>query len=348
MVRASLQTVADQVGLSRATVSRALHRDPRISPESTRRVLAAARELNYRPNLLMSEIASSRWQKAKAAEGSVIAYIDRSRSGVQFGADSQEALLEQSSFLGYRLEIFRREDFQNSTRLQRTLRNRGITDVILGPAYDPRQEVQLDWSKFICVQLTPALYPLPLHSVIKDHFNGVVLAWQKAVSRGYRRIGIVLLDHPTPIVDDVLRSSAAYACQRYFFPDLPALPPFYTAPGEGRVKKFFRWIKANTPDVIIGFSSSHYHSFKSEYGYAAPFISLHVDPSAEISGIQEDAAECAREAVNLLHFCRRTYQWGIPKKRIDHVIEPSWLEGISLPEAAAGGADSRLLHLKHP
>ncbi len=288
----------------------------------------------------MSEIASSHWQKAKAAEGSVIAFIDCSRSGAGFGPASYASLSEQAAFLGYRTEVFRREEFSTSQRLQRILRNKGITDVILGPAFEESLRVELDWEKLNCVQLMPALFPLPLHSVIKNHFNAVVLAWQKAISRGYRRVGIVLLDHPTLLMDDVIRSSAAHACQRHFFSDLPALPPFYTAPGKAREKEFVDWVKTNSPDVIIAFSTSHYFSFLKAFGYAAPYISLHVGVRDEIGGIPEDSENCSREAVNLIHFCRRTYQWGIPQKRIDHVIEPSWYEGTSLPEAATKGRPS--------
>jgi hypothetical protein len=51
-----------------------------------------------------------------------------------------------------------------------------------------------------------------------------------------------------------------------------------------------------------------------------------------LSGISESNSQCAREAINLLHFSRRTYQWGIPRQRIDHVVEPIWVEGLTLPQ----------------
>jgi hypothetical protein len=95
---------------------------------------------------------------------------------------------------------------------------------------------------------------------------------------------------------------------------------------------FFKWLKAHRPEVIIGFSDYHYHLNRSELDREMPYISLHRDnlPDAP-SGFSPDAQDYARETVNLLHFCRRTYQWGIPKHRIDHVIEPTWLEGNTLP-----------------
>ena len=219
----TLRDIATRLKLSPAAVSMGLHNSPRISGETKKRIRTVARELGYRPNLLLSDLASSRWQKAKAAEGSVIAYIDRLRSNISLGSllDSGR---QHAASLGYRFEIFRREEFTSSIKLQKALRNRGITDVILGPVFEESLTLELDWSKFICVQVLSGLFQLPLHNVVKDHFNAVLLAWQKAVERGYTRIGVILLDHPAPIIDDIQRASATYACQNELYPHLPTLP----------------------------------------------------------------------------------------------------------------------------
>jgi DNA-binding LacI/PurR family transcriptional regulator len=51
-VKASQKTLADELGLSLSTISRALNDDPRISAETRERVKEAAQRLGYRPNLL--------------------------------------------------------------------------------------------------------------------------------------------------------------------------------------------------------------------------------------------------------------------------------------------------------
>ena len=51
MKRATLKDLAASLGLSVSTVSRALHADKNIHPETRERVLAAAKEMGYRPNL---------------------------------------------------------------------------------------------------------------------------------------------------------------------------------------------------------------------------------------------------------------------------------------------------------
>ncbi|MCX7018095.1 MAG: LacI family DNA-binding transcriptional regulator [bacterium] len=50
--RPTIKDIARSVGVSAATVSRVLDHDPRISSETSRRVLQKASELNYRPNIM--------------------------------------------------------------------------------------------------------------------------------------------------------------------------------------------------------------------------------------------------------------------------------------------------------
>ena len=292
-----------------------------------------AKEMGYRPNSLMSEIAASRWQKAPVSKGSTLAFIDCSRRKGQIGhAKLGLATREYAASFGYNLEYLRRSDFINSGKLEKVLRNRGITDVIVGPAYEESLTVELDWENFICVQLLPSgMTPASLHSVIKNHYERVTLAWQQAVSHGYERIGITLVDHPVKLIDDFHRLSAVYACQKLFFPHLPAIEPYhFFDPGDDS-ELFMAWVKANEPDVVLGFSGGYNFVLRAKTKRKIGFIDLHKNDPGGFSGIPDMAEIYEREAVNLLHFCRRTHQWGIPKQRIDHVVEPVWYEGNSLP-----------------
>ncbi len=55
MAKVTIRHVAELAGVSSSTVSRTLHNHPRISDETKRRVLDAARELNYRSRLMAPE-----------------------------------------------------------------------------------------------------------------------------------------------------------------------------------------------------------------------------------------------------------------------------------------------------
>ncbi len=62
MKRVSINTIAREAGVSRNTVSLALRDDPRVAADTKERVLAAARQLNYRPNLLAKAVVTGRSQ----------------------------------------------------------------------------------------------------------------------------------------------------------------------------------------------------------------------------------------------------------------------------------------------
>ena len=326
--------IAARLGLTQSAVSRGLRNDPRIPAETKAKIKELCKQLDYRPDRLLSDLASCRWDAGKVRKSSVIAYINRLPITPYIGGlDLIPALRGHASEFGYDVVNYDRARFDSSAQLQRVLRNRGITDVILGPILTEAFIVELDWRKFICVQLFPGLYPLPLNSVTKDAFDSIVLAWEKAVSHGYERIGVVLMTHPVRVKDDVLRRSAVDACQKYLFPHLPPLTPFLYQKAP-RPEDFLDWFRKCKPEVIIDFNASHREILRAELRRETPYISLHTHDHSDVAGILEGSSECAREAVNLLHFCHRSHQWGVPKQRIDHVIEPTWYQGSSLPEKA--------------
>src|ERR1700761_1844646 len=145
--RISMQDVAERMGLSRSTFSLALAKHPRISVRTRLRVEKICKEIGYRPNSIISELASARWQTSKATEGSRIAYVDRlpHRSNDEFFFKIQrkalhDALQQQANFLGYQVEVFYLSDIASSDKLQRLFHAKGITEVILGPSYEGKQD----------------------------------------------------------------------------------------------------------------------------------------------------------------------------------------------------------------
>ena len=332
IMRVTQQDIAARLGMDRSTVSRALRQDPRIPAATRQRVQAVCQELDYRPSSILSELAAARWQVNKVNAGTVIAYINCFRPGAPVWVNMVEVLRRRAAVLGYEVEAFSRAEIGSSAKLQRALRSRGITDVIIGPQQEEYFAIELDWEKFTCIQLLPGFFPLPLHSVVRDHFNSVLLAWNKAVSHGYRRIGVTLLDHPFPLSDDVMRASAVTACQNQLFPDLPVIPPFHYPGGDLRERDFVQWARTHQPDVILGFNVAHYWLYVAEFGRDMPYATLNADKRfPTVSGVPDDHDIVAVEGINLLHYCRRSYQWGIPAQRIDHVIEPTWYEGTTMP-----------------
>src|SRR5687767_2679065 len=59
MYMTNLKVIAEQLGISIATVSRALNDKPGINVETRQRVLAAATALNYGPNMVARSLATA-------------------------------------------------------------------------------------------------------------------------------------------------------------------------------------------------------------------------------------------------------------------------------------------------
>ena len=60
MKKVTIETVAQKVGVSAATVSYALSGKKKISPEVKERIFQVIKELDYRPNVTARNLASSK------------------------------------------------------------------------------------------------------------------------------------------------------------------------------------------------------------------------------------------------------------------------------------------------
>src|SRR5689334_19553370 len=60
MAKRTIIEIADRVGVSPATVSRALNNVPGVSPDKRRQILAVAEELNYHPNAIARSLQGQR------------------------------------------------------------------------------------------------------------------------------------------------------------------------------------------------------------------------------------------------------------------------------------------------
>ena len=73
MAKRTIVEIADRVGVSPATVSRALNNVPGVSPDKRRRILRVAAELNYHPNAIARSLLM---YTPNEATGPVAAYLD--------------------------------------------------------------------------------------------------------------------------------------------------------------------------------------------------------------------------------------------------------------------------------
>lgn len=312
----TLATLERRLGLAKSTISRALRNDPRVAEATRQRVLEVAKEEGYRPNPLLSELAGRRW-RADAGQARIpVAFIDHSplTDRTAFYRHYFLGAAAQARERGFLLERFYLTDYPENMRLSQVLETRGVQGVIVGPLRYREPALRLAWDRFSLVSCGGDFYPPPTHKVQVNQLQTVTLAFRTAIQHGYRRIGAALFLHEEETPDDGERLGA-FAYQQFLYRDrLPSLRALTSRDPD----EFRRWVEAERPDVVIGFTDMVL-GWLREMGKRVPedmgFISLHKSDAAECACIDNVEMEVGRAAMEFLEQQIRSNQKGLPEHR---------------------------------
>src|SRR5579883_1841531 len=150
----TMRTLADALGLSVMTVSRALRNAAEVTIRTRDRVLKAAKKYGYRPDPFLGVLNAYRNQRRQRLPDEPLAFVtdfpepDGWKQSVTFRRYFEGAQ-RRAQELGYRLEPFWIGD-RNLTgrRASQILRERGIRGLIIGPLYRGSTVLDLDWDRF--------------------------------------------------------------------------------------------------------------------------------------------------------------------------------------------------------
>lgn len=332
----TLATLAASLGVSAATVSRALAGSPLLAPATARRIRAAARVAGYRRNPLVSDVMRRLRVGARTQLKGSLAYL-------VFGAsrDEWERHLTYVGFLGgakaraeefgYRLErIWADAPGMTGARLTDILEARGIAGVLVGPTPGLPVAPQLDWRRVAAVKIGVPFPDLPLPCAVSHHFRGMQRVIVELEKRGYRRLGLVLQEHQhrktagmwlaplTQHLRDVARRDRVE----------PLLLERWSE------AEFGRWVRQARPDVIIGLRSEVV-TWLRRLGLRVPtdvgFV--HLDRCTEAgghAGLDQRAREIGAAAIDLLSQRLLANEVGLPTLAQQLLIESVWADGDTL------------------
>ncbi|MEX2606112.1 MAG: LacI family DNA-binding transcriptional regulator [Kiritimatiellia bacterium] len=179
-MRVTLKDIADAVGVSHSTVSRALRDHPRISRKTRIRIQNLANEMGYRPDPALSALAAYRTEKTPRSNYGKIAIlthksVDKTESGHL--SENIDGIRVRADKVGFEAEVFQLEpDEKQQRRVRKTLFNRGIQGVIVLPM--PWQPTHFDWGAFAIVGMGENAVPLHLNYV-----SGVIQPDQSGLLR---------------------------------------------------------------------------------------------------------------------------------------------------------------------
>lgn len=338
--RITQRDLAAHLGVSQVTVSRALARNPLVNKAMQEKIWEAANRLGYTPDPVLGCLNAYRQTRMPIEKGQTLAWITgldrRANLPWYLGAS------KQAEHYGYRIRDFDPDEPNLSfKRLMSILYNQGISGLIFPPRRQPQSRLEIDLDKFCAVTIGYSLQEPAIDRVITDHHINCIIAYDKLVERGYRRIA-----YATALTSDQRlegRELSALIYQQSRHPHLTAIPPLlYENTLEGMDSTFPAWIRKWRPDVIIC-SSTYLSDICERLKLRVPedigIISLMVrDEGDERSGMNQLAHEAGVLAVDTVVSLLRSNQRGVPRNRRTIMLAGEWVDGKTThpPPIAAG------------
>lgn len=329
-----MRTLAEQLGVTKTTISLALRGHTSISKATRDRVTKLAQELNYRPDPAIAAIAAQRWSCGSQERHRVVAFLchrspDLKRNQVEY----YPGVKERAEELGYKIEVFFIDDYPTAEALTRVLYTRGIRGIIVSPIQNPesKRAMNLEWDKFTAVCCGIGRIRPHLHTVSSDTFETTRRVWELIAKAGHRRIGAALHCHNPVADDDWQRIGASNAAIRFLNLSESAGIPIHTEDIYDDAL-LMKWYEQHKPEVVIGFNHSigeHLERNGVRIPEDVEFISLVTPPGTKWSGIMHHNDQIARASMDILNNEIRDNRWGLPAvPNITHV-QPEWNRGTS-------------------
>jgi DNA-binding LacI/PurR family transcriptional regulator len=337
--RVTVRDLAAAAGVSIATVSLALRDNPRIRTSTKDRVRAAARRLGYRPDPMVSALAAYRARIRPHPEHAVLAFVNSYRNPRLLQTPWLKAIYEgvrkEGRELGYQVQHFHlRREAGGPAAASRILFHRGVQGLLIGPMEETDGALDLDWARFSAVSIGRTLVRPALHAVGLDHLAASLLAVERLLASGYRRIGMVL-----PEAEDRRlrhRWLAGYRiAQERAGRGVRLLAPALLDPwGERTV---LAWLRRSRPDAILtlgsevpGWLRAAGWKIPDRIGVANLVKQSGTDAEA---GILENLDAVGEGAVRMLHGLILRGERGVPGLRHTLLVDAVWSPGGSVRDA---------------
>ncbi len=192
--RTTILDIANAAGVSFKTVSRVLNGNPRVAADLRERVLKAAAQLDYRPNVAARSLAGAR-NYAIALLISSDSIANANLEGwylPPFLMDLQARALIACQERGYRFHV-EIVDPAAALDLQLSAQRLYVDGVILAPpiADNPAVLDALEHNRLPFVRISPGIQPDRSPAVMADEYGGALAMTEHLLSLGHRRIGFI-------------------------------------------------------------------------------------------------------------------------------------------------------------
>ncbi|EIQ00168.1 transcriptional regulator [Opitutaceae bacterium TAV1] len=337
--RLTQRELARKLGVSQATISRALAKNSRHSAEMRKRVAAEAEQAGYRPDPVLASLNAYRRMRRPITRGQTLVWFGGTQEGDR---SSYEAILfpaarTRAEALGYGMEYFwENEPGYSAQRYEQIFNARGVAGVVFGPRAQPHARIELKIENFAAVALGRSVDWPPVDRVSTDHFQTMEMCYSAVRDRGFRRIGFSMTENYSERVAGLW--TGAFLGQQQHNPELAKIPPLLDDDAHSG-SKFEVWFRKWKPDAIVtmGWHFGCLASlermrmrFPQDVGVALLVVPEHEASLAGFSGIHEPVDDLAHFAVDILVGRIRNNERGVPRDRRVHLLPGAWHEGTTL------------------
>ncbi len=337
------RTIAQACGVGKTTVGRVLQGVGYVSANVRQRVLDAAANLGYQPDPSLGALSRRRWPKGAQPHTVTLAWIFRGKKGTPSPqAPEFRGACGRAAELGYTIDSFNLSDYPGAAALSRVIYNRGIRGVLVQALRDGEQ-INLDWPLFFTIFVGPENDVARVHNVLADFRAAMHQGVTNCLERGYRSIGIALMNYQASGTNVPFRAQALYERERVEFALGPQPPLFEFQPKDPDAVPFRKWVKSHRVDAIVSTHIQPYYFLTSPNGPAHRFKILRVPQDIGFICLREAPElpdlthmdlrefEQGRQAVDLAHQQLQHGMIGRPEVPLRLLIPPAFVSGNTLP-----------------
>lgn len=329
-----MQDIADAAGVSRMAVSYALRNNPKVPPETRRRIQRIAEDKGYRPDPLIQRLSVHLANARRSPHAGCIAYIttDRTRSAWRWIAayrSAFEAVVARATQLGYRTEEFwLGEAGMTAAKLSRILTHRGVAGMIIAPMPGGMKPPRLRWADFASVALGYSMRAPAVHRVVNHQLHTGLEAIRQLQSLGYQRIGLCVSRDQSDRVDNAWLHAVLFHHSR--MPASRRVAPH--VPDELTRDGILRWVAEERPDCLL-IQDQCVRDYLLDAGYRVPadlgvvMLDHNAANEPDFAGMNQSHDQIGAACADLLVAQIHRNEKGLPPAPLTVMIDGVWVPG---------------------
>lgn len=335
--RLTQRELAARLGVSQASISRALAGHHRHSAKLLAQVQREARKAGYRPDPVLACLNVYRRTRRPIAKGGSLIWFGATRPGER----GYEGILfrlakKRAEQLGYGLDYqWRFEKGMSLDRFRQICRARGVAGLILGPQPEAHAKLEVDVSDLAAVAIGRSVDWPAVDLVAVDHFQTMERCCQGLLDLGHRRIGFAL----TSVYNERVARlwSGAFLAQQNHHPQMATIPPLLEDVSQNPAK-FKAWFLKWKPEALLTMAwqfgclsamAKNRITYPRQVSLALLVVPHYDATLSHYSGISEPVESIACLSVDVLVGRIRNNETGLPSERRIHLLPGSWTDGVT-------------------